>query len=431
MLRISAGGRLAPVILATVLALGYSSVPNVASSAPAQDTDPEFLGGVDTSFSPNGDGVKDHARLRYRLPTSSQVRIRVTLNLGVRRPVFTTSLGRRSAGVHTWTWDGTAPGGRKVRDGVYRLEVLTSTGADETYVALARRFRARVIPHGYTGLRSETLAIYPRSRTVEDSLELLGIPGEVVGNRRASLKIADDAGHVVARHQLPTHPRSDDPPFVWTARDHAGRPLAPGRYLAYVTGVDRAGNTGRGRPLRLWVSKERLRWVKETRTVRARNSAADLCHYKYCEADAYCGTVRPSRQLREGLTHLAGVCDDPFRTRAIAESTHFLPIEGAVRGVAALKVGFTGTPTVPGETDPGIVEVHSSELGYSEVASSSSAAQTQWVENPAYGQGGVSGEFEELRIPSGAMWRFRTEGTNAFDVGRFTVKVRYLGIRGR
>ncbi|QBX56622.1 hypothetical protein EXE58_14880 [Nocardioides seonyuensis] len=218
---------------------------------------------------------------------------------------------------------------------------------------------------------------------------------------------------------------------MWTARDDAGRPLAPGRYLAYVTGVDRAGNTGRGRPLRLWVSKERLRWIKETRTVRARDSAADLCRDQYCPDDNNCGTVQPSRQLNRGLTHLAGVCDDPFRTSAVAESTHFLPIEGAVRGVAALKVGFTGTPTVPGETDPGIVEVHNSEIGYSEVASSSSAAQTQWVDDPALGKGGVLDEYEDLRIPSGAMWRFRTEGTHAFDVGQFTVKVRYLGIRGR
>lgn len=71
-------------------------------------------------FSPNGDGIKDFARVGYQLAASANVRIDVTDSLGT---VVRTHSAVLTAGTHEFAWDGRDGDGQSLPDGDYRIDI--------------------------------------------------------------------------------------------------------------------------------------------------------------------------------------------------------------------------------------------------------------------------------------------------------------------
>lgn len=86
---------------------------------------PVFEVGSDSRYlSPNGDGVKDTATVRFRLTTSAPVALRIRDALGT---VVRTQDGVLAAGPQAFVWDGRSDGGQMVPDGDYVVDVAGQT----------------------------------------------------------------------------------------------------------------------------------------------------------------------------------------------------------------------------------------------------------------------------------------------------------------
>jgi FlgD Ig-like domain len=189
-------------------------------------------------FSPNGDGVRDRARLGFDLTERARVRFSVMDSEGneVRRLVDDRELrGSTKRSIrHRFWWDGRDDDGRRVPDGVYRMRV-------------ARRDEGRVID----SLKEITVDTRPpRVRLAAASPGVIA-PGEPGQRPRVELR------YVGPPNQAPEFRvfRTDDgPPRVvlrfrgrgrsafWDGRLRDGRPAVAGDYAFTVRVRDHAGN---------------------------------------------------------------------------------------------------------------------------------------------------------------------------------------------
>lgn len=426
-------GRFSACVLALLLStVGVAAIGPPSAVAAGSDAGAPTINHLTPAFSPNGDGDHDVARLKYRLPTDSRVSVRV---FGGRRdPLFRIVLGRQPAGAHMWTWDGRRPNGKMLPQDTYRIQVRTRHGHVDAWTEIDLSFQARVwLEETFGRPRRETPTVYPRSRAVRDSVGLIA-SGEFAdeGFRREVLLVKNPEGRVVLRRNVLKHPtvyvdgwvKYD--PVVWDARDDRGRALPRGRYTAVVTGQDLLGNTGSAK-LSLWVSSRRLEWVEETRTVAPADTAVQTCVWSPAlgacdDLTLSCGEVVPSSRFPGGLSHRAGVCaGSSWRTVQKAQSDYYVPVTEAVRGVDAARVAFTGAPTSPGESDVGTLAYDGKTL------TSSTGGQGDWY-RPWIGKGQPR-SWDQPRVAAGAVWTFRTIGTDSFDIASFTLDLRYLAPR--
>lgn len=411
-----------PLLLTALLGVQAGAVrPAVA----AAEGEPRFLSGQ-RSFSPNGDAYRDRLVVRYRVSAAGPVLLRVEAMPGKDVDPFLVRLGSKPAGRHTWTWDGRDPRGKVLPHGTYFLELRTAQGRAQLGVNVDLRFQARVaVAERYGSPTRQVQKVYPRSRVVRDAVRLRAVTFREDGVRSGALSIRNASGRVVVRRALRS--LGKDGELAWEARDGRDRPLPPGRYVATVSGVDRSGNSGVSKPLRLWVSRDRLSWRKETRELKPQETQKGLCDWSgtpECQLFLPCGEVTPSTRLPGGLTHSTEPCA-PDETKK-AESQHFVPVPDAVRGLDAIRVAFTGQPTVPGTVATGNLTAGGAEP----VVTSSSGGRTDWVEDPYAGSGWEGyphGSHPWPRVPAGAFWAFWTEGP-AVDVGTFTLDLRYLAV---
>ncbi|WP_185995471.1 FlgD immunoglobulin-like domain containing protein [Nocardioides campestrisoli] len=418
---------LAAALVTTVLvttALGGPVAAATSSGAPApQGQEPRMLA-ERLTFSPNGDGVRDRLAVRFRLPVATTVQIRVEAGDDEITP-FTVALGRRPAGRHTWTWNGRTPQGRLVPHGSYRIGVVTPQGRDDAFASVDLEFDAYLGVRDRYGAKKDAVAkVYPRSVEVRDRL-VLDAGGWSDGMKRAVLTFRDADGKVALRRTIRFRPKWFTE-LVWEGRDARGVPLRPGRYFATLSGTDGLGNRGATKPLKLWVSQDSLVWREESRTMPAQEAWSPACFgssWPECGLFLPQGEVTPSVRFPGGLTHRAD--PDPDIVGA-AESSYFVAVPEAVRGLDAVRVAFAGEPTNPGETDRGHLAVHYPRTDAT-VVSSSSTAQTTWDEDPVYGDG-QAWDPRDRRLPPTAWWVFWTEGDDAFDVATFTLDLRYLAV---
>lgn len=393
-------------------------------------------------FSPNGDGTDDKLVIRYHLPSDADlVQLRISeLGAGPSRHVRLIQLGSVERGSHSWTWNGRDKHGELVDDGAYNVD-LSYAGFSRTArdrIAVDTDFSPRlVVDTGAILATDANPAIYPRSTAVRDALHLSAHVEH--GTRRISLTIRDARGRVVLRTvernvETDTHSYASVFDERWTARLD-GRPLPPGRYRAVVAGIDRAGNHGRyEQPI--WVSKERLVWHEEVRTVLPYDSVGGgACFFDggsgCADADYYnppCGTVTASQLFAGGLSYRSTACAEGRVGTDRAGSSHWLPLPGAPRGVVSARVGFVGTPTHAGEGDVGTLSISATDYEQSSYTTSGTGSETADVE-PRYGHG-VPGDTTGSgdAIPPGVLWGFSTKGENAVDVQRFVVTARYLTV---
>ncbi len=186
--------------------------------------------------SPNGDGLKDVATLRFRLPRPGEGTVQVVDAEGT--PVRTLARDAQlRAGPHAYPWDGRTDGGRAAPEGAYRLRVILSSER-RTMTAL------RLLTLDVTPPRPKLVAVTPRTI----------IPGGPPRRTRARIRYrgpSDPAPLFTVYRMDAGRPREVarflGPRFrqiaLWDGRI-AGRPAPPGTYAFRLTVCDRAGNLG-------------------------------------------------------------------------------------------------------------------------------------------------------------------------------------------
>jgi hypothetical protein len=199
-------------------------------------------------FSPNGDGRRDNVRFALTLKNSDDVTLAMVNQDGdvVRTLVDDRAVkAYRTIGLPGVPWDGRDDQGRLVPDGRYRLRIT-----------LRRQGRTVIYP---TSILKDTrpprpriLSIGPQTRYGPELLpEAGGAPAKI------HFGPALDKARILIFRTAPGRPRQvlerDLAPgtttFAWDGKTEAGRPAAPGTYLAVVQWRDAAGNIGTSAPL--------------------------------------------------------------------------------------------------------------------------------------------------------------------------------------
>jgi len=185
-------------------------------------------------FSPNGDRRSDTATVTYVLPDTEQVGFQVRNSAGavVRGPV---TIGARSAGTRSLTWDGLLNTGRRAFNGSYQLELVTSRGvlrgSAVAAVAIDCTSSAMSSVAG-TGTR-----FYPYPDSYRDTFS----PRFRVSERATiTMTVRNQSGRVVRSLAGTRNPGATS--ITWNGRDGAGSRVAAGTYSWRLTSQDAAGN---------------------------------------------------------------------------------------------------------------------------------------------------------------------------------------------
>jgi hypothetical protein len=414
-----------------------SSVAVVPSAGAA--VRPDYKLSAPSRFSPNGDGVKDTVRLRYRIPERAHVRLEIG-PASRRDTVRHVDLGVQPAGTHTWTWNGRNQSGKVVPDQAYVIRLFDRDPTDRPAAVAAEKvqldtyFSPTLVAPAFGSDPGEPARVYPRTTVVTDTLP---ISADVWDNKVDffELIIRNARGRVVRRadvderHIGPTGSSLGTGRTVEWAAVRGGEPLPKGRYTAIATGRDLAGNTGRSDPLRIWVSDDELEWQTRMETVTPVSSVwTEPCVGNGCGEFQPCGTVVPSTLFPDGLSYRSVECTGEFRY-SLATRTHALPVPEStgVRGIAEARVAFASAPTSTGEGDTGDLVLYATTASNATVRSST-GGETPWLANPYGGAGRViwDEDGEDIIVPPQVMWTFTTRGSDSVDVDRFTVSYRFL-----
>ena len=429
--------RLAMIVVGLALVLLPALTVGPTADAAAG---PAYTIEAPSRFSPNGDGVQDTLRLRYKLPERAHVRLTIgpASNRVTSRRV---DLGVQPAGVHTWTWNGRNQSGKVVTDKAYVIRLfdtdpaagfLTSRASEKVQVDTT--FSPTLVAPTFGAEPGAPARVYPRTTVVTDTLPL---QANVWDNKVDvfELVIRNARGRVVRRADVDERRMGPAGPSFGTGRTvewaavRGGRPLPKGSYTAVAVGRDMAGNAGRSTPLRIWVSDDELEWQERTDIVTPVSTVwFEPCTSSGCGDFQPCGSVVPSARFADGLSYRSVECTGEFRY-PLATQTHFLPVPEStgVRGIAEAKVRFTGAPTADGESDLGELILYAAGASNASVRGST-GGETPWVANPYGGAGRIAWDEDgdDVVIPPGVMWTFTTRGSDSVDVDRFTVSYRFL-----
>jgi hypothetical protein len=195
-------------------------------------------------FSPNGDGIRDRASIRFELKRSDQVTVSIVDREGnvVRRLAVDRRLPGRQA--LQFVWDGRGDNGRVVPDGPYRVRIgLRDQGRT---VTLRRQITVDTTPPRptvtITSPGGTGPALFPasgvRAINVRTGLPLFARPRFQVYRM--------DAG--TPRLEAQFYGDSSTGVGAWDGRVR-GRPASPGLYAVVVRTIDRASNPGVSPPL--------------------------------------------------------------------------------------------------------------------------------------------------------------------------------------
>lgn len=383
---------------------------------------------VTPRFSPNGDGIADVAVVRYSRTTAGRSTLifsKKNKRTRTTEPVRTVRLGRQDAGRFSYRWDGRDDAGKQVSQGPVWVTLDRGPRPNvggKTWID--RSFRPDALKPETFGKPRATPRVFPRSRSVRDGLPLsVSMPTDT---KAAWLVVTRPDGKRFRDRSVDTSQRWSV--VKWEAR-RKGKPLPAGRYQVALGGVDTTGNRGVGAPVAVRVSNARLGWQRVTRTVAPAPSFRDICWFvpsPGCgDRPVDCGTTARSARYPDGLSYRSRECAEG---PDMASAMHYtgVPETAGLRGVHAINVSFTGSPTVEGTADVGTLRIGGGSDGPRTIdVSGSTGATTGWLEAPVWGLGDTN---PERRIAPGAVWTFFTEGTNSVDVESFTVSMRYLQI---
>ena len=193
------------------------------------------------AFSPNGDGRKDHTRVRVSSNKDGRIVVRAVRNDG--RVVRVWKRRAHNRRVTRIRWNGLTSKGRRVRDGRYRLEAVVTDqlgmkDRDATSVVLDThaprvRWRAFHPPSGSKGALEVTFT----ARDLSLPLQVAAVVDDGIGPLSESKTFERRARRTTIRFK----PRYNN-----------GEPFLPGTYFARIRARDHAGNVRTSVP-RSWV----------------------------------------------------------------------------------------------------------------------------------------------------------------------------------
>ncbi len=212
-------------------------------------------------FSPNGDGVREHATLAYTLDLASDVTATVTDSKGT--VVYSRHLGSLPEGTHTWTWNGALTNGHTAKDGTYRLTVQTSAVVDaEPRTGMASRtLRVDLVKPTVTAVRTTYGTLYPHRDGYRDSTVLSAHVSEAA---TVVVRVTKPSGSTVWSGRVSTS-SAGTAKLTWRGASSAGHALSAGRYRFRFTVTDVAGNVTQGPLTAITVSTRKAvkrSWVK-------------------------------------------------------------------------------------------------------------------------------------------------------------------------
>ena len=403
------------ILVAVMAAAGSSLLPAVPAVAAAPLVTTER---AEISFSPNGDGRRDVARVPFMVErdgTRIWVVVRRQFATQVLGPL---DLGPLQRGVHSWRWDGHSASGGTLPDGRYSV-VFRAARAGTTDRARASVVVDRAADDGR--LVATRTTIYPRAALVHDSVRVAYLrqgwwrweaefpdsgPFDARPPLRARMAVLDDDGQRVWRRRWDGE--GFTPEFDFDAR-RSGSPLAAGSYTARVRVVDPAGNLTI-RTLPVTVSAAQL--VEQLWSTTVAAASADRFYVLFPPGCNGCGegcSPVPSQRFAGGLSFPDcpgyGYDAPTYEWFAVRPDIVAAPVD-------SYRVSMTGGPTTPGGADIGRLD--GQDVGPGDVT--------------------VAGEWRPLDLhnfpflPNRSTvlsWVFSTWELNSYDVATFTVEYRY------
>ncbi|HEY5142956.1 MAG TPA: N,N-dimethylformamidase beta subunit family domain-containing protein [Solirubrobacteraceae bacterium] len=198
-------------------------------------------------ISPNHDGRNDAQRIRFRLKTADVADVAIVNDQGdvVKEVASGLHLDAYRYPSPSPVWDGTTSSGRPAPDGTYRVRItLRDQGRS---VILQDAFRVdrtpptvRVASVGPVKGPGPELLPHPDGAPARIRLNAPVRQGRVLIFRTAAAPVT-----LVRTIGVPAGVTT----VSWGGRDAAGRPVAPGTYVAVAEGRDAAGNIGTSVPL--------------------------------------------------------------------------------------------------------------------------------------------------------------------------------------
>jgi hypothetical protein len=404
------------------------------------------------AFSPNGDHVKDKARLRYKLKKKSEVTIKVRRTNKAETLVHKARVGKVTRGSHTWTWKGKNSNGKVVRDGSYLVTFVANpvadgvkTGRDSGLLHVDTKFDARWKP-AYNGNGSDT--VYPRTLVIYDWIGLTlgnsdGDPSTTLGGFETTLKNSD--GRVISKGRSSAYHDEEYPPTLplgFNGR-HDKEPLPAGAYTLRYKVWDLAGNPGGAKSLTVHVSDKRLVEARGSLVAPPAGPAAAAASAPAETLDGRssvtvgqneppripCGKVVPSELYSEpgAMSYQSSdACGDDWFRPALATAggnvSSGLSQQVAPRGVQTAVFSMRGKPTVSGETD---TARFAPRINYPGAAVTSPAVAEEMVTSTPR----VRYEWEPMYAGTytwDLAWTIETYGNDSFDVADVTVDYTYL-----
>ena len=220
----------------------------------------------------------------------------------------------------------------------------------------------------------------------------------------ARFVVVDAAGETVLRRTSTKY----TPSLSWTARDDAGRPVAPGTYTLRVRITDEAGNARRFRH-EVQVSDAQLAervWTATIPAASADPGRGPVYNPSCLGCGEVCGPV-PSDRFAGGLSFRQPCSFGYAAVGYFAASPPFVPAP-----VDAFRVTATGGPTTPGGTD--IAHFGGLVLGPGDASATTPWTTVDLDANPY---------LPEARRP--VTWGVSTSDQNDYDIASFTVEYRY------
>jgi hypothetical protein len=394
------------------LFVSFVGVVPAAGAAPPQEDLLEIVY-RDLYFSPNGDGISDRSRVRFRLEDRAFVSVLVRDRDG--RAVRRDALGMLEAHRHVWRWDGRSNAGRVLPDGPYRV-ILRARGDGDTSRAGTGTIAVTVPDAGQLVLSRPT--VYPDASAVVDSISVVYVrAGWSEEDRRYGAYYSERSIRLTARFVvvdadgeklLERTSTKYTPTLSWTARDAADRPLAPGAYTLRVRITDEAGNARRVRR-EVTVSGAHLAervWSATIPAATADPGRGPVYDPSCLGCGEVCGPVA-SERFAGGLS-FRQPCD--FGYAAVRYFSAAAPVVPAP--VDAFRVTATGGPTTPGDTD--VARFDGLVLGPGDAS-----VTTPWVPVDL----DAHPYLPDAQRPMS--WGVSTSEENDYDVASFTVEYRY------
>ena len=446
---IAAGLAALPATAATAATAAAPTSGAAKAAKPKKVTVPYLIDATQqpVSLSPNGDKVKDRARVPFTLKRKSVVTVKVLRTTGAHEAVFTQKLGTLARGKHAYRWDGKKPGGKVLRDNRYEISLLANPvkdrikkASDYTYVYVDTRYQPEP-------LEASSTTVYPNTTVITDQIAFNHGGWLAWGGPRSeriskvTLVVTDTAGNVVRsapqayRHELFY-------PVTWDGRDDTGAAVPAGSYAVHMDVTDAAGNKGTSPAMSVSVSAVPLVVASGTRTVapvngtltpapasassrsagdggRASTNGGDDTPTEPC-GSVFASTVYPAPGASLRSKSGCGWALNEARGSGSLALTDL----NAPRGLQSAQLSMRGRPSLDGEVDTAQLALGWLGSGWANLTATSPTAPGEAVTSSPV----LNNAWDATRYQRqvGVEWTIRTFGFDSYDVADVTANFTYL-----